>query len=235
MSSLNDDLHLAVDTQTPSMTSPVFHSGNRTLLAHTLLMLSQPPDLNTNPYWQTDIGKVFLTSMRFCIELFIQAEFNNRFSFWNPSRKDKKFFQPEVDLWINLFRMLDRLSILDPDASYPAYTFYCVITEGKACLLNFNQGYTTKTPFILDIRRENRELRALNNPFEAGKSEESIDTKKLFDLAISQSEKNDLFRKNFYMPFVRARMTAVTALAEKDTRMIGDGMKLEHRGYKGKT
>lgn len=216
--------------RSPYVWTPHIHITNP--LSAVLTALTQPLDEDTNPYWKTYIGRVYLEFIRCCTEGFIQSELNNRFSYWNPSKDVKKYLEPEVKLWCRLYRMLERLHTLSPFAQHPAIAFLDLILERELCVLNFPSRNMTATKAIPEIRHQNRCLQKLENPFPIGNTSKA--THETVALAILEAGKNDLFRKEYYMPLVRARMSAVKSLDESHPNTIKQGGKIEYRGTKSK-
>ncbi len=76
--------------------------------------LVNPVNLDTDPYWKSDIGILSLRYTRAIVRGFLRREVNKEFPLWEIKQQSKKgIFQieAEVKLWISTYNLINKLNI----------------------------------------------------------------------------------------------------------------------------
>jgi hypothetical protein len=184
-----------------------------------------PPDLETNPYFQTEVGSRVLALRRVVSTGFIQKYFDKRFTGWKMPRNSgsdlKQQVKLESDIWGEVWRMIEMLysrSLFAPD-SHPALTFYKIVNEARLLqpytwLEGESETGLTASQAARNIQGENKVLQRLGReglqkdliPF--GRQTEPA-TWLLLVQCLKLAGINDDFKKQ-YLSVVSARMSLAT-------------------------
>jgi hypothetical protein len=184
-----------------------------------LAYLTNPPDLETDPYWQTEVGRCILVYRNFCVCEFIRIAFDKRVNVWQFRKQDSKQVKDQVRLEAKLWQACWTLISLmhshtaafsqEPTRN-PAETTLLLILERQLVQFVFlhdsEMEGTSATQYIKRVQWENRCLQKIDaqNPFS-----HSSFTGQFIDNALQLAELSDPIRKAM-ADVVGARMKLVT-------------------------
>lgn len=179
---------------------------------------------------QTVTDQILLEYCNLVVGEFYRQVIDSRFPSWKLHEELEPLILPEVGLWKSVFRMLENLSKHLPLTTYPALLLRELIKERELMVFIVTQSSETRRMknYLALRQHQNRELQGCENPFD---KEKSPNTWKIMDLAIKLANRDDDFRKKFYMPVVTARQK-ITAFMKKDkSRLIING-NMQRQGRK---
>jgi hypothetical protein len=223
--------------------------GGTAAMGEIISMITFPPDLETNPYWESDVGRLLLSSRRYVAAEFIRRYFDKRLDWWIMPRTWKKEvkdrFYIEARLWGETWKMIEQLysrSMLVPDV-HPAITFYKVVNE-CALLQPYLQLLSheeieglTATAAARAIQSENKRLQRLGTecvqdiPFD--RTTVPV-TWQLIEQCRRLASISDDFRDQ-YLAVIESRMTFASHLrGERPKIYSNSSRKTERRGRKPK-
>jgi hypothetical protein len=147
--------------------------GGAAAMSEVFRAIVYPPDLATNPYWETKVGRVTLNSRCFIASEFIRRYFDKRFDGWKMPRhwssEVKDRIRIEAVLWGETWKLIEQLygrSVFAPDI-HPSVTFFKVVNE-CALLQPYLQILSpeeienlTATAAVRGIQSQNRRLQNL--------------------------------------------------------------------------
>jgi len=230
----------------------VTHSklGGLAPLAGALSEITHPSDLDTNPYWGSEVGRIRLAMNRFVAGEFVREIVDKRFDqyvmprTWKSAVKER--IRLEAKLWVETWKMINlvyQLSVFAPD-HHEAMTFAKVILECAlvqpymAVLLPEDLQCLTATKFVRDIQTQNRQLERLG--VECCASDVPFDrysapvTWQLIEQSLKLARYNDDFKAQ-YLAMVAARMSLATHIRSERTQSYSNHTtKKENRGRKPK-
>lgn len=215
---------------TPYFFSPSNQINENELLAICLADLANPPDLNTNPYWESVIGQMLLLYQRYTIGQFVRKSLDKNFPHWKMPRHWDKGSKETINLEGNLLGQTWRLIKLLPFDQEPRpLTLYAVALERKIFLFDFNVSKPTATENIRENQSTNRTLQSLSNPF---CKEEVSATWKFIDQCHKFASRSDDFRTD-YLKLVSLRMSLTQKLRAGHVKIFDQkGDIKEKRGRK---
>lgn len=143
-----------------------------------LTHLTDPYDLNTNPYWQSDLGRVVLTYRSYVVAEFVRIQFHKQVDIFTFRKQESRLIKNQVKLeaklwqacW-NLIGQLQMDSLAQFETSpfpHPALTLFNLIVEQK--LMHFVTATDLEvsvTQHIKNVQSQNRCLQKADaeNPF----------------------------------------------------------------------
>jgi hypothetical protein len=167
---------------------------------------------------------------RLVIGRFTQKKINSKFKIKSLNRRWKKVVEPETELWSRTLTMLEGLHTLGYlPYPHPTLTFFALIKERALLLSNFSlnedliDSINGKEDFISFLQQQNRQIQALTNPFQ---SEEYPHTWLIVNVAQKVADQLDPFRKNYFTPVVRARMSVIARINESKGKLLYKGKKI---------
>lgn len=173
-------------------------------------------------------GKLLIRYHKLVVGEFYRQTIDANFPYWKPNRKLKPIIQLEVNLWQSVFKMLENMFYRNSFIEIPKFSLYKLIRERE--LMVFIASYTggqLRVKDYLAIRQhQNRELQGCENPFDR---EKSPYTWGIMNSVIRIAERDDEFRKNFYMPVIRDRQKFTAFMKSKNFRAFLEG-KLQRQG-----
>lgn len=177
---------------------------------------------------RTPTGRIVVGYRQFVAEEFYRRVIDSDFLIEKPGKKLEKTVGAEADLWVATLAMLERISILVPFMEHSAIDLYALISERALMVLvaTYSDGVVVAKEYIRNLQSQNRKLQGCENPFDRG---EVPYTWEIVQRAIALSDTNDCFRRNFYMPVVRARQKLVTRMKEDRVRVFYQG-KMQRQG-----
>lgn len=222
---------------TPWVQQPNKGRNNWTQEGFTLLVadaLVLPKEKIGDTYWKTPIGDVHLKLLAYTSAEFFRSEFDSTFENWQlPKgrrqgyRELKSLVAAEATLWAKTWHVMERLASigklpevpieldLPKEATIPIW-LYALVSEYELLMSMMDhipEGESKSATDILHRRQSfNRSLQTLSNP-----SKKHF-TQIFLDSAIAAAEQYDQFRKNQFLPMVRARMTLTKILKEQGGR-----------------
>ncbi len=178
---------------------------------------------------KTISGKELLTYRQLVAGEFIRQFLNSRFPYWQSSEKLKPLLNLELNLWITVLKMLKELQVLCPSFinCHFAIFFKALVVERKLIvLIGFDSEQSTIKGGIGLLQSQNRKLQGCENPFTR---DEAPRTWEFIQQAITIADQNDDFRREFYMPIVRARQKFVAYMQDEKFRIYKQGQ-LQRQG-----
>lgn len=187
------------------------------------------------PHWQMQAYEY----RRLVIGKFIKEELNSKFKMEQLNRRWSKEVAPEVTLWQRTLEMLERLhtlGALEPLCragliSYPSPPFVlaALIKEKAFLMCNFSltestiDGITGKETAIARWQKQNRQIQYMENPFDPDEHPYTS-----LVLAIAQKTCNlcDQFKRKYFTPTIRARMTRIARLKDGKGKLSYKGKKI---------
>lgn len=138
------------------------------LLAKGLSRLTNPLDLNSNPYWESYVGQSFLLYQNLVIGGFVREFIDKSFDAWLLPRHWKKGIKERVRLESQILGKSWKLICLW-EPSYEARTLRtcALLVERELLLFHFltTDDLSTATKLTRQQQSINRQLQSLNNPF----------------------------------------------------------------------
>ncbi len=174
-----------------------------------------------NPYWETQIGSVFLLYRRCVITHFWRTGFDSKFVGVRMPRQPKETRQlivAETELWHSVLRLLERMQTLCFLWECSAKLLEQIISEQALVMINFKyveEGEFGATNYIKQLQLQNRILQGLENPFALSECPTAY---RIIQRALELGNLLDDFRKEYYMKVVRNRMKLVTCLINQKAR-----------------
>jgi hypothetical protein len=205
--------------------------------------LINPPDLETNPYYRSEIGLAAIRYLSYIACEFYRTTFDSRLIDSQIPRQPRDNYiqiKCEAFLWQKTWKMLEYMASFSKDESYTANNFNDLAIDSQLILIGLCKNLTegkTKTDFINELQTQNgkmRELKGLTEldkkPFNPGSITHSI-----IEQAMLLAEKDGEFKKNYYKPMIDARTKLVHHLKnDHKVEILGGGRKKENRGRKPK-
>ena len=181
---------------------------------------------------ETQSGRELLRYRQLVAGEFMRRFVDSKFPHWEAAESMKSLLELELDLWISNFRMLERLQALNPLFAKPhfAILFGSLIVERKLMVLISicpDEPHAVKN-YIALLQSQNRRLQGYENPFQKDRTPR---TWEVVEQVIATTEQNYSFRKEFYLPVVRARQKFVTYMKSERFRAYFQG-KLQKQGRK---
>jgi hypothetical protein len=172
------------------------------------------------PKWERDE----FNYRRLVITSVIKKEIHSKFKMKELNRKWTKVVDPEVELWRKTLTMLERLHTLGfLPYPHPAIALLGLIKEKALLMCNFSlteyeiEGINGREDAIAMWKRQNRQIQSLAiNPFDA---EDYPHTWKILNIAQEVANTSDQFRKSYFTPVVRARMTVVARIDKSQGKL----------------
>ena len=220
---------------------PIVHFPREVPLAYYLDKLCQPKDLNTNPYWQTNLGVSLLSYRSLVAGEFVRRFINKHCEYGKLPRNCPKYVKNlirlEADLWGQLWRAIRLMPT--PLVLQEVQTFYRIIRECALVVFFASSSQMFErlnipnlTGLYKQIQKQNRQLQSCENPF---LKKITPFTYGFIEQAIYHANINNDFYRD-YMKLVRSRMkfTTYKKSIKGEQRLTLDGFQLEHRGRKAK-
>jgi hypothetical protein len=220
--------------------------------ARSFQTLVNPPDLDMDIYWKSNVGMLALGYTRNVVGGFLRAEVRKEFPLWQLPRQPKEGsyqIKAEVELWRSTWKLITKLNVhlnlvstinglitehhpilsitkLAIEGCLILPTFYDgrILDEKKILVNKRELGKQSTTRYIRIIQNQNRELRATEtNPFD----EQKLYTYELINEAIAFANESNDFRSGEWEAMIRSREKLVKVLRDGE---CSNGVKLEHRG-----
>jgi hypothetical protein len=203
------------------------------LLVIILSELANPPDLNTNPYWEGFVGQTRLLYQRYTIGQFVRKSLDKNFPHWKMPKHWKKDTKEIINLEGNLLGQTWKLiKLLPSDQSPRPFTLYAIALEMKIFLFSCDPSKPTATEIIRENQSINRTLQSLSNPF---CKEDVSATWGFVDRCHKFASRSDNFRED-YMKLVSLRMSLTQKLKAGHVKILDQkGNIKEKRGRKSIT
>ena len=141
-------------------------------------------------------------------QLVVGEYYRKYIDFKYPDYKSGYIIKPqiklEVELWHSVFKMLENMYTRQCISESPAFSIYKLILERELVMFitSSSGGSIRSIDYLSTLTSQNRQLQGYENPFD--KQKKSY-TGKIINIAISKADTDDEFRKNFYIPMVKAR------------------------------
>jgi hypothetical protein len=172
--------------------------------------------------YQGEGGQIIIQIRMFLICEFWREIVDSKFQFCKnlPALRNSEWFKAEVELWVKVFRMLERMNSLEKlpvlDIPFPNSigTFFCLLIRENGLIMPWfgSFGQTNTTSFIKELQRQNRMMTSDQNPFQGT---HAMTSELVIRNAIKLAASSDCFRGQFFTPMVKARGTLAQAMRKK--------------------
>jgi hypothetical protein len=213
---------------------PVLASENE-LLAECINNFVNPPDYETDPYWNTPVGHYLVVTRQLVCGQFIRHSLDKDFKDWKMPRHWRKTVKDQLNSHAELMRQIWRIIKLLPLSRNPRpLVFHEINLEGALIFFDFNfkeEGckIAAATDLVKDQQKFNRNLQYLENPFEPSLEPA---TWSFIEECRKFAARSNEFRSD-YMKLVQARMHLVALIQKSHPKKIDQsGKHRENRGRK---
>lgn len=177
---------------------------------------------------ETVAGEELLRLQQLVVGQFYRKTLDKKFPYWKAHRKIKPIINVEVELWESIYKMLEQMYCLKIFTPCPAHSLFALIREKELVLVikTYSGGQLVVKDYLSSLQYQNRQLKSCENPFNR---QISPFTWEIMTPAIAQANRDDEFRKKFYMPVVDARQRLTGLIKKERFRAYYEG-KIQRQG-----
>lgn len=222
-----------VDSQPlPNLPHPVLASEEM-LLAQCINHLVNPPNHETDSYWETPVGHDFALTMQFVCGQFIREFLDKNFSLWKMPRhwrkEVKQHFSCQAEVMGQIWRLVKLLPL---DQNPRSLVFHAIVLDYALVFchawIKEEQDYTA-TAWLKKQQEINRKLQIGENPFDPKIEPE---TWRFIEQARREADRSNSFFKD-YAKLIRARMAMIATFRKSRFKKFDQsGQAREMRGRK---
>lgn len=155
----------------------------------------------------------------------VRRRWNSQFRVHNFRGEMKAEIDAHGAFWEATLNLIAEVFLWRPRFDHPAAWFAGVLFEGEigSIMLPIDADTATKTEVLIRFRRQKRQLRDFENPFQQEY------TKALLDEAVQMAESLNEFDKNCYKPWLQSRTNLGQLLHQKGAFYIQEQGEIRRR------